>query len=105
MALKIVSGSLSKVGVHLIGIGVAETGVMPAAFSAAKPSAIWSANSLRQSRLANCAASGISESALSALFRLMISLPHCTPLMSGLARIARPGTDSAAAVFALSSPI
>ncbi len=38
----------------------------------------------------------MSDSALSALFKLTISLPHCTPVMSGLARTVRPGTDSAA---------
>ena len=38
--------------------------------------------------------SGTSDSALSALLRLMISLPHCTPAMSRLARIVRPGTES-----------
>ncbi len=56
------------------GIGVGETGLMPSARIAARPSAIWSANNCRHGRCASCRRSGRSASALSALLRLTSEL-------------------------------
>ncbi|ESY68220.1 hypothetical protein X742_12560 [Mesorhizobium sp. LNHC232B00] len=86
------SGSLSTFGSSAGRKPATRAGSMPEAFIARSASSIWPARISRQRRSASSRASVRSESATSALFRFIRSLPHSTAFMSPWVSTASPST-------------